>query len=161
MSTQSLHERIRERQKLAAELDSLDHRARNVRNKMAEIDTDLSRRFEALAAAIGGAQEPADGALALGSPPLGGNGPLSRIESSRAAWQQIDRHVASILHSHGQPMGPRDILKALQSLGVRVPGKNPVNNLAARLSYEKSPFVKIGGLGWWMKGEIVPRGTQR
>lgn len=148
MST-TLQDRITQRQALAKELAELDVRARKVRDEMSRIDADLTHRFSKLAQALGGEpeesqpdQETVEGPLIVGG-------------------ADIDNWIQQALMDACRPLRPREIYHGIHRKGVEVSGKDPVNNISARLS-SSDRFIRLGsGVGWWIRGEPIPEGFRR
>ena len=79
---------------------------------------------------------------------IGSKRPTGAMEETRAA-------VTTALRNRAQPMKTRDLLQALEVVGVEVGGKDHVATLSARLS-NSDEFELHRGHGWWFTGEPVP-----
>lgn len=66
--------------------------------------------------------------------------------------------VVDLLQEHGQPMKLSALLQSLRARGVEIPGKNPLNNLGAMLSYSQE-LVTTPGVGWWLKPPPTANGS--
>jgi|GEM_PF-6088067 len=53
-------------------------------------------------------------------------------------------------------MRPKQIWEAILAKGVEVSGRDPVNNVSARLSNSDRFYKLESGQGWWIKDEPVP-----
>ena len=60
-----------------------------------------------------------------------------------------------ILSERNRPLKLGDLYLAIVAKGIVVSGKNPRNNLGAKLSADPR-LETLPGLGWWFKGEPVP-----
>jgi hypothetical protein len=64
-----------------------------------------------------------------------------------------------IILKHGKPVPTRQLLEEIGTLGVRVGGANPINNLVSVLSSRREEFKSVpwgDGRGWWVAGQPVP-----
>ena len=75
----------------------------------------------------------------------------------RAQRGEIADAVRDILVQQQRPVSTRDLLTMLTDRGVVVGGRNPINTLAAHLSYYKRYFTSIRrgptNLGWVLKNQ--------
>lgn len=66
--------------------------------------------------------------------------------------------IEEVIRSSGRPLRTRELFELLQERKVVIGGKNPMNNLAAHLSYSKK-FVRAPE-GWTLKqGDMIKSGN--
>lgn len=66
----------------------------------------------------------------------------------------LQAHVVRLLQESGRPMKIKEIFLALQDRGVKIPGKDPQNNLSAHLS--RSGSIARRSDGWWFAEKQTP-----
>lgn len=66
---------------------------------------------------------------------------------------EILEAVGKVLNEHGRPMSLADLHLKLSEVGVVIPGKDPRNNLSAKL-YASDRFVTQRGVGWWFASQL-------
>jgi hypothetical protein len=66
----------------------------------------------------------------------------------------VVRSVSDVLRAAGKPMRLKDIYAELERRGVRIPGKNPMNNVSAHAS--RSGVFKATNEGWWFAEKQEP-----
>lgn len=66
---------------------------------------------------------------------------------------EILNAVGKVLNRHGKPMMLSDLHDALDVEGIVIPGKDPRNNLSAKL-YASKTFKTQRGVGWWFARDL-------
>ena len=82
--------------------------------------------------------------------------PIHEREDRLLNVQQTISLVEEILDAQG-PMRLGHLLKAIQSRGYNIAGKNPASVLGARL-YHSPDYHSLPGAGWWFKARPLPTG---
>ena len=65
--------------------------------------------------------------------------------------QKLENEIASVLEDASKPLHYKKIHAELIGRGIRVPGEDPVRNVGAHLSRDKSRFVSLGKGIWALK----------
>jgi hypothetical protein len=77
-------------------------------------------------------------------------------ESTPSKQQEIEQTVIKLLRDAGRTLTTQEILQLLGDEGHELSGKDPRNNLAARLSNSKLVKHHQDLGGWWLTGSPVP-----
>lgn len=88
----------------------------------------------------------------LGSPP--DKSPISGRQEAATSVAMKDA-AERFLRDKVGPFQTKDVLDALTSQGIRVPGESPQNNLSAHLSRD-SRFLSLGRDGWVLATAVTP-----
>lgn len=142
----TLPQLLAHRKQLAIELEDLDREANELREQLSAIDDELSSRFDQLASALG-LEKPKESPV---------NALASLVPTKVVAGAEIDDWIHLVLMEQG-PMRPKQIWEAIIAKGVEVSGRDPVNNVSARLSNSHRFYKLESGTGWWIKGEPAPQ----
>lgn len=74
--------------------------------------------------------------------------PTNQSSKLPNSTSEILNAVGDVLNRHGRAMQLADLHDALTERGIVVPGKDPRNNLSAKL-YASDRFATTRGVGWW------------
>jgi hypothetical protein len=126
---------------------------------MAELRQKLDKRpefreFMELVQFVQTARRLMSGAESAQKPPQ--ERPLSSRRARTKEAETMINTVQDILEESGTPMKTSEILHTLLERGIKVPGKDPRNNLSARLSYNKDKFESRGSEGWTVVRRRAP-----
>jgi hypothetical protein len=102
----------------------------------------------------------------VSAPPACDEGPVAKPATVAAAnckpWptDKILLEVGAVLKAQG-PMQLKSLHQALTARGVIIGGKEPRNNLCAKLSANGSGFESSKSHGWWFEGLPLPSEVAR
>ena len=75
--------------------------------------------------------------------------PKAKGWAGRTSDTQVILDAVADILSKESPLKPADIVSRLKHLDIRIEGKNPANNISAKLSGAKDRFKTLGrGMGW-------------
>lgn len=74
----------------------------------------------------------------------------SRADESTASPAEIVESAIALMKERGRPMSRSQILKALQSQGLNIPGKDATKNIGTVI-WRSKKFDNIAGHGYWPK----------
>lgn len=72
-----------------------------------------------------------------------------------ASTDEIVSAAMTLIAAKGAPMRIGEIHEALTAQDIKIGGRNPRNNLGAKLSADRR-LESVPGHGWWFRGEALP-----